>query len=66
MLFTCVELISDNCYYAGETFSSLQYLYRIPSQTIIEEIVMKTSSAIVVVVLKEYLKVNNNINYIHY
>ena len=44
----------------GETFERLQYLYRIPSQTI-GHIVPETCSAIVDVLQEEYTKVNNNI-----
>ena len=42
----------------GETFESLQYLYRIPSQTI-GSIVPETCSAIVEVLQEEYMNVNN-------
>ena len=43
----------------GETFESLQFLYRIPSQTI-GRIVPETCSAIIDVLQEEYMKVNNS------
>ena len=45
--------------YIGETFESLKYLYRIPSQTI-GKIVPETCQAIVDVLCEDYLKVCGN------
>ena len=49
---------------SGETFESLQYLYRIPSQTI-GQIVPDTCHAIVAVLLDKYMKVSQIIIIIH-
>ena len=49
---------------SGETFESLQYLYRIPSQTI-GQIVPDTCHAIVAVLLDKYMMVSQIIIIIH-
>ena len=45
----------------GESFESLKFLYRIPTQTI-EKIVPETCHAIIDVLSSDYLKVNLKLN----
>ena len=53
--------LNSEIFIAGETFESLQYLYRIPSQTI-GKIVPETCSAIIAKLSDKYMKVSKQIH----
>ena len=60
-MYVITEFLSYTCI-VGESFQSLQYLYRVPAQTI-GRIVPETCQAIVEEMQEEYMKVNDTYKY---